>query len=163
MFVSYFELDTAAFSGSGLLFLAAAAGTASFFSPCSFPLLVTLLAREIDPDTRQGRPTANALRFAAALSVGVTAFLLTAGSIIAVGAGPIVEYVKFASGPGRILRLIVGVTLIVLGMTQIRGLRFQAADRIRRPLQRIQARLRRKSPSLGFALFGFGYVLAGFG
>ena len=53
-YVSYalyprFALPPAA--GAGLLLLASAAGLASLFSPCSFPLLVTLLAREMD-----GRP-----------------------------------------------------------------------------------------------------------
>jgi hypothetical protein len=31
------------------------------------------------------------------------------------------------------------------------------------PLEKAQARLRRERPVLGFGLFGFGYILAGFG
>ncbi|MDT8305317.1 MAG: hypothetical protein RRC07_05225, partial [Anaerolineae bacterium] len=44
-YVLYPRFALPAASGAGLLLLAAAAGLASFFSPCSFPLLATLLAR----------------------------------------------------------------------------------------------------------------------
>src|ERR671919_2564476 len=40
-------------AGAGLVALAAGAGVASFFSPCSFPLLLTLLSRGIAAE--QGR------------------------------------------------------------------------------------------------------------
>lgn len=162
-FVTYLRLDLAAFAASGLLLLGVAAGAASFFSPCSFPLLVTLLARESSAEPDPGPSGAKALRFAAALAIGLTSFLVLTGALLALGAGRIVREVTFTSDPGRILRVIVGGFLTVLGLFQIRGLRFTPADRLRRPLQSLQAKLRRKSPGLGFALFGFGYVLAGFG
>ena len=38
-------MDLPAGEGAGLAVLAAGAGVAAFFSPCSFPLLVTALAR----------------------------------------------------------------------------------------------------------------------
>lgn len=162
-FVRYLELNLAQFAGSGLLVLAIVAGTASFFSPCSFPLLVTLLARETGSESDSQKRAGKALRFATALAVGVTAFLILAGGLIAAGAGPVMRQVTFTSTPGRILRVAVGSLLVLLGTLQSRGIRFEAADQIQRPLQRAAAKLRRESPSFGFALFGFGYVLAGFG
>ncbi len=162
-FVSYLKLDVAAFAGSGLLFLAVAAGTASFFSPCSFPLLVALLARETGAEEAAEAGPGRALGFAAALAVGVSLFLLLLGGVIAAGAGPLVRQVTFTSTPGRALRVVVGTLLILLGLAQARGVRVEVADRLQRLLQRAQANLRRTSPNLGFGLFGFGYVLAGFG
>ena len=163
VFIQYLQLDFAEFAASGLLVLAIVAGTASFFSPCSFPLLATLLAREtgLDPESRTSTP--RALQFAAALSAGAIVFLLIMGGLIAAGAGPLMRQVTFTSTVGRILRGIVGTLLVVLGLIEAKGIRFQAADRIKQPLQKAQARLRRRSPTLGFGFFGFGYVLAGFG
>lgn len=162
-FVVYLDLDVASFAGSGLMFLAIAAGVASFFSPCSFPLLVTLLARETSADQAERAGRQRALRFAAALAVGISLFLLLLGAAIAAGAGPLVGKVTFTSTPGRILRVVVGAVLILLGLAQMRGLRFGFADRLQRPLMKAQAGVRRTSPMLGYGLFGFGYVLAGFG
>lgn len=163
IFIEYIQLDLAEFAASGLLLLAIVAGTASFFSPCSFPLLATLLARETGMDSASKASTPKALQFATALSVGAIVFLLIMGGLIAAGAGPLMRQVTFTSTVGRILRGLIGTFLIVLGLIQVKGMRFQAADRIKQPLQKVQARLRRRSPFLGFGFFGFGYVLAGFG
>lgn len=163
VFLHYTALDMVGFAGSGLLVLAVAAGTASFFSPCSFPLLATLLARETGAELPSGRPIGRALKFAAGLAVGVSAFLLLVGGMIALGAGPIVSHITFTSAAGRILRFVLGGLLILLGLVQARGLRFSAADRIKRPIQKLQARVQGESPLLGFSLFGFGYVLTGLG
>ena len=51
-YVLYPRFDLPPLQGAGLLLLAAGAGVASFFSPCAFPLLVTLLARETGADER---------------------------------------------------------------------------------------------------------------
>lgn len=45
--VLYPRFDLPAVGGAGLLVLSSAAGLASIFSPCSFPLLSTLLARQV--------------------------------------------------------------------------------------------------------------------
>ena len=161
-FVSYLQLDLAVFVGSGLPILGVAAGAASFFSPCSFPLLVTLLARSTGADLESSSATGKALQFATALAVGVSLFLLLLGAAVAAGAGPLVREVTFTSTPGRILRLGVGAGLILLGLRQMTG-RIGIADGLKARIVRAQARTRRKSANLGFGLFGFGYVLAGFG
>ncbi len=85
--------------GAALLALAAAAGIAAFFSPCSFPLLATILSREVGvevamPDRRR---TGSALRYALALSIGMAAFLLLAGLVVGLGGGALVRAVTFGS------------------------------------------------------------------
>jgi cytochrome c-type biogenesis protein len=161
----YPRFDLPAATGAGLLVLAVGAGAASFFSPCAFPLLVTLLAREAGAEN--GRNTwGRALRFAVALSVGATLFLLLMGAGIALGAAPIFESVTFTSEAGRLLRAGVGALLILLGLVQLGvlpSIGFGRIERAARPLQQQQARLRSRRPTLAFGLYGFGYVLAGFG
>ena len=92
--------------------------------------------------------------------------MLGLGAAIAgLGAGLFAD-VTFASPAGIALRSVVGVLLVALGLIQsgvVLG-RISVADRLfREPLARRQARLRRDRPVLGHGLFGFGYVLAGFG
>lgn len=151
--------------GAGLFALAAAGGVASFFSPCSFPLLVTLLARSTEAEQRRGARIRRALLFAAALSLGASVFVLGVGAVIAAGGRGLAGSVTFTSATGRAIRATVGGGLVVLGLVQLGVLRlpFHAVERIARPLSERQARLRREHPVLGFAVFGFGYLLAGFG
>lgn len=162
-YVLYPRFDLPAGAGVGLLVLATAAGVASFFSPCSFPLLITMLARPItDAD---GRPLRRALTYAGALSIGAVGFLAITGGALALGAGSLVESVTFTSTTGRVLRVIVGAALICFGLIQLNRInidlrRFE--PRLHRVLRK-QAELRRRRPFGGFVLFGFVYLLAGFG
>jgi cytochrome c biogenesis protein CcdA len=73
--------------------------------------------------------------------------------------------VTFTSTPGIIIRAIVGSLLILFGLMQLNVLpiSFYRFEESARPLLTRQARLRRQHPALGFGLFGFGYLLAGFG
>lgn len=161
-YVLYPRFDLPAETGIGLLVLAAGAGIASFFSPCSFPLLVTLLSRESgQSDARMSRT----LGFATALALGATVFLFLTGVGIALGASALFEGVTFTSTLGRIIRLGIGALLIVLGLIQFGLIRvsFDAAHVVSAPVMRRQARLRREHQTAGFGLFGFIYVLAGFG
>lgn len=166
-YVAYPRFDLPAGTGAGMLVLAVAAGVASFFSPCSFPLLVSILARA--PAGEDGAPAAPsgraAVRFAAALSLGASAFLLAAGAGIAAGGSALFSDVTFTSAAGRTIRIAVGVLLIGLGLVQLGRLRvsFRRFEPALHGRLRRQAALRRRRPFLGFTLFGFGYVLAGFG
>lgn len=165
-YVLYPRFDLPAGAGAGLLVLAAAAGTASFFSPCSFPLLVSMLARPLAvDDTTARRPLARALLYASALSLGAAAFLTLVGALLALGAGSIFADITFTSTAGRMLRVTVGAALVVFGFVQTGRLavdlrRFEPS--LHKALGR-QAELRRRRPFVGFVLFGFVYLLAGFG
>ena len=63
------------------------------------------------------------------------------------------------------IRITVGLLLVALGLVQLGRLRV----RLRRfepalhGYLRRQAQVRRSRPFMGFTLFGFGYLLAGFG
>jgi cytochrome c biogenesis protein CcdA len=145
-------------AGVGLLALAAAAGIASLFSPCSFPLLMTLLAREA---AERGR----LIRSAVAFTAGMALFLLLTGLALALGAGEWISAVTFTSTAGRLLRLVVGLVLIGFGLWQVQGksLTFLWLNRALQPLWTKQAQLRRRQTTVSYGLYGFGYTLAGFG
>lgn len=160
-YVLYPRFDRPAVEGAALVGLAAAAGTASFFSPCSFPLLMTLLGRHAVASPESGRPVA----FGGALALGAGVFMLLAGVVIALGGEALFAGVTFTSPAGIAIRAVVGILLIVLGLIQAGLLPFsmhRVSDLVQPMLGR-QARMRREQPVAGFALFGFGYVLAGFG
>lgn len=163
-YVVYPRFDLPAVQGLGLLGLAAAAGVASFFSPCSFPLLVTLLARQTVDDADAGRRARPAV-FGGSLALGAALFMLLAGVVIGFGGEALFASVTFTSPAGITIRAVVGVLLISLGAIQLGLLpvSMHAVSRFAQPLLRSQARLRRERPAAGFAVFGFGYVLAGFG
>jgi cytochrome c-type biogenesis protein len=169
-FVIYPRLDLSAGVGIGLLILAAAAGVASFFSPCSFALLVGMLARPVNDRSGDGGRalrTRDSLVFASALSLGVVAFLALLGTVIAVGGEALVKDVTFSSTAGRALRIGVGafmifVGLIQLGRVQVSLRRFEPTMQAFLRRQR-RGRTRTERPFLRFVLFGFGYLAAGFG
>lgn len=163
----YPRFELPAVQGAALLLLATGAGVASFFSPCAFPLLVTLLAREtgIERGAEPRQAVRMGLAFAAALSAGAAVFLFLAGVVIAFGGGPLFAGVTFTSAAGITIRAVVGALLILLGMIQIGILRvpLHAVERLAKPLLRAEARRRRERPLLAFGIFGFAYLIAGFG
>jgi cytochrome c biogenesis protein CcdA len=126
-----------------------------------------MLARPVaaEAESTGRRPYRKAIGFGAALSLGATVFLVGAGTVIALGGAPLFEGVTFTSAAGRIIRAVVGTLLIALGLIQLEVLpvnlrRFEPATH---GFLRRQAALRRRRPVAGFAVFGFGYLLAGFG
>ena len=151
-------------AGGALLLLAAAAGIASFFSPCSFPLLLSILARAPGVASDRGRVTAS-LVYAAALAVGAAVFLILAGLVIALLGTALFAGVTFTSTAGRLIRAAVGLVLIFLGLVQLNRMpfEFRALEPAVHGTLRRQAAFRHEHPLPGFFLFGFGYVLAGFG
>ena len=81
------------------------------------------------------------------------------------GGGSVFAQVTFTSLAGRIVRLVVGILLILLGLIQVGVVSFsfhRVAD-LAQPILKAQAGIRRENPFLGFAIFGFGYLIAGFG
>jgi cytochrome c biogenesis protein CcdA len=168
-YLLYPRFDLPAVDAVGLAVLSFAAGVAAFFSPCSFPVLATLLIRESeggrDKVADRRIVLGRALGYAAALSLGTTLFLLITGGIIAAGGQAVVENVTFTSPAGRVIRIVAGVALIILGLVQTERLRlpFHRVATAARPLLQSQAQVRRRAPVFGFAIFGFGYLVAGFG
>jgi cytochrome c biogenesis protein CcdA len=166
-YVFYPRFDLPAATGATLFVVAAGAGIASFFSPCSFPLLLSMLARPIAAEAQadQGRPFRAAATFAAALSLGASSFLILVGLAIAAGASTYFDDVTFTSTAGITIRILVGTLLIVLGLVQLNLLpiSFRRFEPAMHGYLRRQAQVRRSWPFIGFTLFGFGYLLAGFG
>ncbi len=150
--------------GVWFLLLAVLAGVASLFSPCSFPLLITLLGREVNA-TEEEQPSRRLFGFSISFAFGAALFLLLTGAALALGAAPLFARITFTSVPGRLLRTAVGLLLILLGVWPVRGrsLNFAWLDTLLQPLWQTQARLRRQHSTLSSGLYGFGYVLAGFG
>jgi cytochrome c biogenesis protein CcdA len=164
-YVVYLRLDLPPATGVGLVGLAVAAGIASFFSPCSFPLLVTLLVRDSQPDDPPPIRLARSLGRAGWIGAGAATFVVGLGLVIAAGGAGLAQSVTFDSPAGRTLRGVVGGGLIVFGLIQIGTLsvnlrRFEPAVH---GLLRRQASLRRTRPAAGYMLFGFAYLAAGFG
>jgi cytochrome c biogenesis protein CcdA len=164
-YVFYPRFDLPAGTGATLLVVAAGAGIASFFSPCSFPLLLSMLARPIAAEAEAGRPFRKAATFAAALSLGASVFLVAVGLAIAAGASTYFDDVTFTSTAGITIRIVVGTLLITLGLIQLNLLpiSFRRFAPAMHGYLRRQAQVRRRRPLVGFTLFGFGYLLAGFG
>lgn len=164
-YVAYPRFDLPRGAGIGLVGLAAAAGIASFFSPCSFPLLATLLIRDSDPDDSAAIRLRRALRRGVWVAIGAATFVVALGLLIAGGGAGFARSVTFDSAVGRGLRGVVGGGLILFGLIQTGVLavnlrRFEPA--VHRLLGR-QASLRRRNPFAGYLLFGFAYLAAGFG
>lgn len=163
-YLLYPRFDLPAIQGVGLLGLAAAAGVASFFSPCSFPMLLALLGREAGMvPHRRGSP--RPALFGGALALGAAVFMLLVGLVVALGGEAFFANVTFTSVTGIAIRVVVGLILIFLGLVQTGILPFSMhqISRLVQPWRRSQARLGRPRPARDFALFGFAYVLAGFG
>ena len=164
-YVIYPRFDLPSVSGAGLLALAAAAGVASFFSPCSFPLLLALLAREVRGRQETGGRIGSALVFAGAFSVGAVAFVLALGALIGLGGRGLASSVTFTSTSGIAIRISVGLLLVALGLIQaeVLPISFHAVDRLTQPVLKRQAGFRQRHPIWGFVAFGFGYLIIGFG
>ncbi len=105
-----------------------------------------------------------ALSFATALALGASAFLILTGIAIALGASALFEGVTFTSTAGRTIRLVVGVLLILLGLIQV-GL-LPVSFSAHRPDESADApasAAAAEQPARAFGLYGFVYILAGFG
>ena len=165
VFVAYLQAPLPSAAGISLLVLAATAGFASLFSPCSFPLLITLLSREAVDTAGATTSRRRLIRFAVIFSVGAVIFLLLTGAAMSVGAAPIVARITFTSPAGRLLRLFTGLVLIGFGWWQWRGRSLNAGwlNYLLQPWWRAEARLRHQRPTMRVGLYGFSYILAGFG
>jgi cytochrome c biogenesis protein CcdA len=156
------HFDVGGATGIGLIVVAATVGIASFFSPCSFPLLLTTLSRQAatDPDHRMR----GALRFAAGASIGAVLFVGAFGFVLSLGGGVIASQFTFASTQGRTLRAVVGVFLIIMGLAQLGKVRipFGNLAQLAEPIDRQRAAIGDETKLTSNILYGFGYLVAGF-
>src|SRR5919198_2151520 len=136
-YVAYPRFLLPSVAGAALLALAAGAGVAAFFSPCSFPLLLTILAREVVGAADRRRRTARVAAFGAAFSVGIVGFLSVLGGLIALGGRGLAASVTFVSPTGIAIRIVVGCLLVVLGLMQAEILpgSFHLVESPTRPIQ----------------------------
>ena len=151
----------------GLLFVAAVAGVASFFNPCSFPILPAYLAQYYTTkESREGASSKRKILLSGLVAaLGVTTFNLLLGSmigILGVGFGRSLGLTgEDPSSFVRWLRGILGGLLLVLGFSHAtgRGINFDF-------LERFFQKLRVNKPQSSFAKifsYGFGYTLLGIG
>lgn len=156
-FVIFAESEPAV--GLGLMLLAAATGFAAFFSPCSFPLMLTFLGRKASGSRRA------ALLSALRVGAGAAALLGLLGVVMASGGTAFASIVEFDSASGRAFRLAVGMALIVFGARQAHlfGFRMRWLDGVAGVAGRVLDPSRVADPARSDVVYGFGYLLAGFG
>ncbi|MFQ5967928.1 MAG: hypothetical protein ACE5MI_10005 [Acidimicrobiia bacterium] len=144
---------------AGVMVLAAVTGFAAFFSPCSFPLLLTFLGRRSTESP--GAALASALRVAA----GAALLLGAVAAVIALGGSALGGVVEFDSTVGRLFRLGVGLLLVLFGLRQARlwDVRMRWLDRIAGLSARVFDPGRATNPVRSDVVYGLGYLLAGFG
>lgn len=151
---------------SALMILAVGAGISAFFSPCAFPMLISQSTvsdeGRINRKSRRILPTSkNLLGFI----LGLGLFFYLIGGLLSWAGGILFQDMVPASVTGRVLHLGVGGLLILLGLIQTNVIipDFRILPRITRGFLHAQAVLRWEHPILGGLLFGFWYILAGFG
>jgi len=157
-------LDLGGQAGAGLVALAVVTGFAVFFSPCSFPLLITMLARPTGDETENGQRH-DGVRSALAVGFGASAFLLLTGAAIGLLGDGLADQVGFSTRGGRILRGVVAGVLVLFGLVQLGMIELPLAKlaRLAGPLDRRRVAMATAHRRRGQVLYGFGFVLAGFG
>jgi len=151
----------------GLLFVAVVAGVASFFNPCSFPILPAYLAqyyttKEPGQDAHKKKKIMLSGLIAA---LGVTTFNIILGLVIGILGVGFGKSLGLAGGEPssfvRWLRGVIGGLLLLLGFSHAtgRGINFDF-------LQRLAPRSRVNKTQSHFGKifsYGFGYTLLGIG
>jgi cytochrome c-type biogenesis protein len=153
----------------GVSTLAVIGGIAAFLSPCAFGMLPGYFAFFLTVDTVTATPSGNvrkALRYGIATALGmVTVAIVLALLILTLGAAfaPALRVVTPIPNPyTRVLRILAGVLLIVLGILQWR--RRSIASGLTDLVGRVQDRTdmlnrQTKTPWLSFYLYGILYIL----
>ena len=158
------RLDLGAGAGAGVVALAVITGFAVFFSPCSFPLLVAMLAGP-DRSAQASERRRDGLTAALAMGAGAAMFLLAVGVVVGLAGEAVVQSVSFSTTPGRILRSAVAAVVIVAGLTQLGlvQLPFWRVTRFAQPIEQRRVNIASRHQHAAQVLYGFGFVVAGFG
>lgn len=158
------RLDLGTEAGAGVVALAVVTGFAVFFSPCSFPLLVALLAGP-DRAAHARRRRRESFTTALAMGAGASMFLLAVGVVVGLAGETVVQSVGFSTAPGRILRGGVAAIVIVAGLTQLGVIQlpFWRVTRFAQPIERQRVNISDRHQHAAQVLYGFGFIVAGFG
>lgn len=158
------QLDLGSTAGAGLVALAVVTGFAAFFSPCSFPLLLGMLTGS-DTATAGGRSRREGVRSALAVGAGASAFLLLVGVVVGLVGEGVARSVGFSTGPGRALRGVVAVVVVGAGLMQLGVIRVSLwrIGRFASPFDRLRVGMNARHSRASQAVYGFGFVIAGFG
>ncbi len=160
-FVAFLKQMMPAFSNYSLYLLATVAAVATFFSPCSFPLLPGYLSAYYKAESgERGR----ALRRGVFATAGVVTFTFVVGAVIALlGQGVASSFSISSSNPSlftRGLRIGLGAILVSLGAIQLSNVTFHshALDALTNKFYSAA-----RNGDKGLYLYGFGYNAAGIG
>ncbi len=150
-----------------LLAFAVVAGTATFFSPCSFPLMPGYLTRHLQLiDKEAGKAKTSVLSNGLAAAAGVLLFDLVLGvAIVLIGSSFAASLGISSSNPNvyvRIFRGTVGMFLVLLGGLNVRGTGIFHNDALTSIGRRLMKNGQLK-PSREMFAYGFGYVSVGIG
>ncbi len=161
-FVIFLKDVMPAFSLYSLYLIAIIAGVATFFSPCSFPLLPGYLSFYYQAShNKRENPT---LYYGILAALGVLSFNLILGAVIALFGEGVATTLSISnptpSPLTRMLRIGIGAILVALGAIQLSNFTFHT--RILDVLtKRFSAATR--AGGKGLYLYGFGYNIAGMG
>ena len=156
-------LELSGQAGAGLVALAGVTGVAVVFSPCSFPLLVTLFAVPDQP--QRAERSRDGVLSALAIATGAATFLLLTGVAVGVAGEGIASAVSFSSPLGRLLRGVVAVVLVTAGLVQLGVIAIPLSRfaGVAGPLERHRVSLATTHRRRAQVLYGFSFVVAGFG
>jgi len=162
VFLMFLKQVMPALTADSLYLLAGVAGVATFFSPCSFPLLPGYLSfyYNAGESGENNRP----LRRGSLAALGVVSFTLLLGLVIALlGQGIAPSFSISGPNPSlftQVFRIGLGVALLSLGSIQLSGATFH-----NHLLDSLTMRFHPSDESgyKTFYLYGFGYNAAGVG
>lgn len=148
----------------GIVLVAIVAGIATFFNPCSFPMVPVYLTRffYVKDDSKNRMKV---VYYGLIVSIGIITFNLLFGSLIGLlGENFAKSFALATENPNiyvLIFRGIIGTVLIFLGSMAIlgRGLHFAIFDKVSRNFYSLEE----KNPTKSFYVYGFGYNLIGIG
>lgn len=159
-FVAFVENDAGSGWGAGVMGLAVATGFAAFFSPCSFPLLLTFLSRQSETRSRS-----QVLVSSLVVGLGAVSFFAVLALVLVIGGEGLARVVGFDTLTGRLFRASIGILLLFLGLRQANLIHVQLTvfDSVAGSAARRFDPSRHDNQTIRDFVYGFGYLLAGFG
>ena len=159
-FVAFVESGAFGGVGAGVMGLAVATGFAAFFSPCSFPLLLTFLSHQYETDSRK-----KVLMSSFLVGLGAIAFFAVMAGALAFAGEGLARVLGFDTLTGRLFRASIGALLLFLGLRQVDliKVRIGVFDSVAGTAARRFDPSKFENQAKRDFVYGFGYLLAGFG